>query len=196
MKSGRGRKSIAPTSVVVEDVATALEEGTISGVQMCSARSIALYLDMPTSTVQKIICNILHCSPYKNYTCTGFVSCWPAKKRGVCSAISRSQRSGQWMVMEHFVDRWITFLPLRVSQHAKLQDMGKRKVNRNCITINAFTKGNCVMRVHSIMYGRAICPVHWYDLAVVDGLSTNTIIDWHGRHFFRQTTQTHMHEEH
>ena len=75
VKPGRGRKSIASTSVVVEDVPTALEEETISGVQMCSARSIALYLDMPTSTVNKIICNILHCSPYRNYTCTGFVSC-------------------------------------------------------------------------------------------------------------------------
>ncbi len=64
VKSGRGRKSIASTSVV-EDVATALEEGTSSGVQTCSARGIARCLDMPASTVHKIIRNILHCYPYK-----------------------------------------------------------------------------------------------------------------------------------
>ena len=38
----------------------------------------------------------------------------------------------------------------------------------------------------------------WYDLAVVDGLSTNSTItvDLLGNHFFRQTTQRHMLIEH
>ena len=65
VKPGRGRKSIASTSVVVEDVAIALEKETSSGVQTCSARSIARCLDMRTSTVHKIIRDILHCYLYK-----------------------------------------------------------------------------------------------------------------------------------
>ena len=65
MKSGRGRKSIAPTSVVVEDVAIALVKGTSSGVQTFSASGIARCLDMPASTVHKIIRIILHRYPYK-----------------------------------------------------------------------------------------------------------------------------------
>ena len=65
LKPGRGKKSIALTSVVVDDVATTLEEGTSNGAQTCSARSIARCLDMPASTVHKIIRNILHCYPYK-----------------------------------------------------------------------------------------------------------------------------------
>ena len=36
VKHGRGKKSIASTSVVVEDVATALEDGMSSGVQTYS----------------------------------------------------------------------------------------------------------------------------------------------------------------
>lgn len=63
VKSGRGRKAVALTSV--EDVATALEEESNSGVQACSARGIGRTLDMPVSTVNKILRNILHCYPYK-----------------------------------------------------------------------------------------------------------------------------------
>lgn len=63
VKSGRGRKAVALTSV--EDVATALEEGSNSGAQTCSARGIARTVDMPVSTVNKILRNILHCYPYK-----------------------------------------------------------------------------------------------------------------------------------
>ena len=65
VKPGRGRKSIASMSMAVEDVATALEEGTSSGVQTCIARGIARCLDMPSSTVHKIKRNFLHCYPYK-----------------------------------------------------------------------------------------------------------------------------------
>ena len=52
-------------SAVVEDVAKALEEGTSSGMQTSSAHGLARCLDMPASTVHKIIRNILHCYPYK-----------------------------------------------------------------------------------------------------------------------------------
>jgi hypothetical protein len=63
VKPGRGRKRNAPSSV--EDVATALQEGSCGGAQTCSARGIARTLDMPVSTVHKILRNILHCYPYK-----------------------------------------------------------------------------------------------------------------------------------
>ena len=57
-KPGRGRKSTASTSVMVESVATALEEGMSSGVHTFSARGIPRCLDMPASTVHKIKRNI------------------------------------------------------------------------------------------------------------------------------------------
>ena len=65
VKLDRGRKSIASKSVMVEVVATALEEGMSIGEQICSASDIALCLDMVVRTVPKVIRNILHCYPYK-----------------------------------------------------------------------------------------------------------------------------------
>ena len=62
---GRGRKSIASTSVVVQDVASALKEETSSGVETCRASGIARCLDMPTSMMHNIMRNILHYYPYK-----------------------------------------------------------------------------------------------------------------------------------
>ncbi|GBM15619.1 hypothetical protein AVEN_95253-1 [Araneus ventricosus] len=63
MKCGRGRKSIASTSV--EDVATALQEVLCSALGKCSARGISRTLDIPVSTVCKILRNILQCYPFK-----------------------------------------------------------------------------------------------------------------------------------
>ena len=64
VKHGRGKKANASTSVVVDDVATVLEDGTSSGVQTFIARGIARYLDMPAITVHKIIrktsCIVIH----------------------------------------------------------------------------------------------------------------------------------------
>ena len=55
VKPGRGKKSFASTSVVIEDVSAALEEGTSNGVQTYSARGIARCLNMPASTLHKIM---------------------------------------------------------------------------------------------------------------------------------------------
>ena len=52
-------------SIVVEEVATALQEGSAGGVQPWSARGIARTLDRPKSTVLKIVRNILRCYLYK-----------------------------------------------------------------------------------------------------------------------------------
>ncbi|GBM27559.1 hypothetical protein AVEN_97075-1 [Araneus ventricosus] len=60
---GRGKKAIASTSV--EDVATALQEASSSALGTCTARGISRTLDMPVSTVRKILRNILQCYPFK-----------------------------------------------------------------------------------------------------------------------------------
>lgn len=63
LKPGRGRKPIDVTAV--EGVATALEEGSSSGVGSCSARGIARTLGMSVSTVHKVLRKIMRCYPYK-----------------------------------------------------------------------------------------------------------------------------------
>ncbi|GBM67478.1 hypothetical protein AVEN_18366-1 [Araneus ventricosus] len=62
VKCGRGRKAIASTSV--EDVATALQEASSSALGTCSERGITRTLDMPVSTVRKILRNTLQ-YPFK-----------------------------------------------------------------------------------------------------------------------------------
>ncbi|GBO17312.1 hypothetical protein AVEN_2179-1 [Araneus ventricosus] len=57
VKCGRGRKAIASPSV--EDAATALQEAS------SSARGISRTLEMPVSTVRKILRNILQCYQFK-----------------------------------------------------------------------------------------------------------------------------------
>ncbi|GBL68078.1 hypothetical protein AVEN_224854-1 [Araneus ventricosus] len=61
VKCGRGGKPIASTSV--EEVARALLEESSSALQTCSA--LSRNLDMPVSTVRKILRNILQCYPFK-----------------------------------------------------------------------------------------------------------------------------------
>ncbi|GBN95900.1 hypothetical protein AVEN_221010-1 [Araneus ventricosus] len=63
VKCGKGRKAIASTSV--EDVATALQEASSSTLGTRSARGLTRTLDMPVSTVRKILRNILQCYPFK-----------------------------------------------------------------------------------------------------------------------------------
>ncbi|GBN79242.1 hypothetical protein AVEN_188634-1 [Araneus ventricosus] len=62
-KCNRGRKAISSTSV--EDVVTALQEASSSGLGTCSARGISRTLDKPVSTARKILRNILQCYPFK-----------------------------------------------------------------------------------------------------------------------------------
>ncbi|GBL81484.1 hypothetical protein AVEN_143747-1 [Araneus ventricosus] len=62
-KCGRERKAIASTSV--EDVAASLQEASSSTLGTCSAQGISRTLDMPVSTVRKILRNILQCYPFK-----------------------------------------------------------------------------------------------------------------------------------
>ncbi|GBO11498.1 hypothetical protein AVEN_17466-1 [Araneus ventricosus] len=57
VKCGRRRKAIASTSV--EDEATALQEASSTALGTCSARLISRTLDIPVSTVCKILRNIL-----------------------------------------------------------------------------------------------------------------------------------------
>ncbi|GBN70247.1 hypothetical protein AVEN_199609-1 [Araneus ventricosus] len=63
VKCGRGRKAIA--SMSVEYVARELQEASRSAFGTCSARGISRTLDMPVSTVRKILRNILQCHPFK-----------------------------------------------------------------------------------------------------------------------------------
>ncbi|GBM51179.1 hypothetical protein AVEN_254595-1 [Araneus ventricosus] len=63
VRCGRGRKAIASTAV--EDVDTALQEASSSAGGTCSARRISGTLNMPVSTVGKILRNILQCYPFK-----------------------------------------------------------------------------------------------------------------------------------
>ncbi|GBM29521.1 hypothetical protein AVEN_212246-1 [Araneus ventricosus] len=51
--------------VSVEDVSTALQEASSSALGTCSARGISRSLDMPVSTVRKILRNILQRYPFK-----------------------------------------------------------------------------------------------------------------------------------
>ncbi|GBL74144.1 hypothetical protein AVEN_231033-1 [Araneus ventricosus] len=63
VKCGRGKKAIASTSV--EDVTTALQKASSSALVTCSARGISRTLDIPVSTIRKILRNILQCYPFK-----------------------------------------------------------------------------------------------------------------------------------
>ncbi|GBM96285.1 hypothetical protein AVEN_142047-1 [Araneus ventricosus] len=63
VKCGRRRKAIGSTSV--EDVATALQEESSGALGTCSAWGISRTLDMPFSTIRKILRNILQCYPFK-----------------------------------------------------------------------------------------------------------------------------------
>ncbi|GBO39634.1 hypothetical protein AVEN_166917-1 [Araneus ventricosus] len=63
VKCGTGRKAIA--SMSMEGVATAFPEASNSALGMCSARGISRTLDMPVSTVRKILRNILQCYSFK-----------------------------------------------------------------------------------------------------------------------------------
>ncbi|GBM63287.1 hypothetical protein AVEN_224142-1 [Araneus ventricosus] len=120
MKCGRERKAIASTSV--GDVATALQEASSSALGTCRARGISRTLDMPVSTVRKILRNSLRCYlSIQNYECSGVGSCRPAKTPICCL-----NGSGQCMTVEHFVDRRRPFPSPRFCQYSKLQNMGKR----------------------------------------------------------------------
>ncbi|GFV60772.1 uncharacterized protein TNCV_1780761 [Trichonephila clavipes] len=64
VRSGRGRKSVSAEAI--EKVALQVEEDKASNVQAStSARRVAEALDLPRSTVQKIMRNILRYYPYK-----------------------------------------------------------------------------------------------------------------------------------
>ena len=63
VQPGRGRKRVHST--VVKEVTSTLQEGSAGDVQPCSARRIARTLDRPTSTLLKIVRNILRYYPYK-----------------------------------------------------------------------------------------------------------------------------------
>ena len=51
--------------LIVEGVATAVQEESSGGVKLCSAWGIVRILDRPVNKVHKILRNILHCYPNK-----------------------------------------------------------------------------------------------------------------------------------
>ena len=61
--SNRGKKRI--DLMVVEEMATTVQEESNGSVKPCSAQGIARILDRPVSTVHKVLLNFLHCYPYK-----------------------------------------------------------------------------------------------------------------------------------
>ncbi|GBM58976.1 hypothetical protein AVEN_77279-1 [Araneus ventricosus] len=63
VKCNKGRKAIVSTSV--EDAATVLQEASSSALATCSGQSISRTLEMPVSTVRKILRNILQCYQFK-----------------------------------------------------------------------------------------------------------------------------------
>ncbi|GBM90741.1 hypothetical protein AVEN_164105-1 [Araneus ventricosus] len=63
VKCGKGSKATSSTSV--EDVATTVQEASSNALGTCSARRISRTLDMPVSTVPKILRNILQCYSFK-----------------------------------------------------------------------------------------------------------------------------------
>ena len=123
VKFRKGRKSVFSKSI--EDMSTALQKGTSSGVQMCSAHNISRSLHIPPNTVHKFYANPALLFIQK-YPCSGFISCWSTSKTYFCSIISCSHGSGLWMAMEYILDRWSLFLCLRFSQNSNLQSIGSK----------------------------------------------------------------------
>ena len=75
VKRGRGRKPVS--AAAVQDVATALQEQTSNDTGISSARGISRMLDMPISTMRKVLRNMLRCYPYKVNSCAAIVTCGP-----------------------------------------------------------------------------------------------------------------------
>ncbi|GBM02986.1 hypothetical protein AVEN_14502-1 [Araneus ventricosus] len=149
LKCGRGRKAITSTSV--EDVATALQKASSCALETCSARGISRTLDMPVSTVHKILRNILQAihSKLRMFRSWFLLTCQNEK---LPLAISCSNGSGRCMAMEHFVDRRSPFPSPRFCQYSELQNMGKRESVPNVTIASSFSKGHCVVRVYGIIY--------------------------------------------
>ncbi|GBM25964.1 hypothetical protein AVEN_193892-1, partial [Araneus ventricosus] len=141
VKCGRGRKTIASTSV--EDVDTALQEPSSSAFETCSARGIFRTLDIPVSTIHNILRNILQCYPFKITHVQELVAA-DLPKRETRPAIFCSNGGGQCMAMGHFVDRRSPFPSPRFCQYSKLRNMGKRESVPNATIASSFSEGHCV----------------------------------------------------
>ena len=61
----------------------------------------------------------------QKYSCSGADSCCPTNKTYFCFRISYSYGSGQWMFIEHFVDKRSSFLSPML-QYTKLQDRQRK----------------------------------------------------------------------
>ncbi|GBN55605.1 hypothetical protein AVEN_170805-1, partial [Araneus ventricosus] len=95
VKCGRGRKVIASTSV--EDVATAFQEAPSSALGTCSARGISRTLDMPVSTVRKILRNILQYYPFKITHIQGLgPSDLPKQETFALQSLARMEEDNAW----------------------------------------------------------------------------------------------------
>ncbi|GBL89710.1 hypothetical protein AVEN_104656-1 [Araneus ventricosus] len=149
VKCGSGRKTIASKSV--EDATTSLLEASSSALGTCSARRISRTLDMPVSTVRKILRNILQCYPFKITHVQELVT-RTAEARSFRPAISCSNGSGQCMAMEHFADRRSPFPSPRSYQYSKLQNMEKRESVASATIASSFSEGHCMVRVYGSLY--------------------------------------------
>ncbi|GBN40788.1 hypothetical protein AVEN_30923-1 [Araneus ventricosus] len=107
----------------VKDVATAWQETSSSDLGTCSARGISRTLNMPVSTVRKILRNILECHPFKITQVQELVPADLPKREAFHPAISCSNGSGQCMDLTHFVDRRSPFPSPKFCQYSKLQNI-------------------------------------------------------------------------
>ena len=91
MQSGRGRKRT--DSMIVEEVATEVQEQSSGGAKPCNARGIARTLDrLLLSTVHKILRNILLSYPYKiSHVQELFLSDLPAREAFVSKILARME---------------------------------------------------------------------------------------------------------
>ncbi|GIY51554.1 hypothetical protein CDAR_587051 [Caerostris darwini] len=70
--------------------------------------------------------------------------------------VDLSVRNAMELPMEHFVNRRSPFLPSRLCQYTKLQDMDNGNSIRKCTSTASFCKGNCVVQVDGIIYYRPL----------------------------------------
>ncbi|GBM60294.1 hypothetical protein AVEN_81652-1 [Araneus ventricosus] len=145
VKCGRGRKTIALTSV--EDVATTLQEASNSALGACSARGISRTLHMLVSTVRKILRNI-H-SKLRMFRSWFLLTC-QIEKLSACNFLLE----WKWTMhgCETFCGQMKPFPSPRFCKYPKLQNMVKRESAPNAVIASSFSKGHCVVRVYGSIY--------------------------------------------
>ncbi|GBN87368.1 hypothetical protein AVEN_18871-1 [Araneus ventricosus] len=142
VKCGRGRKAI--TSMSVEHVARELQEASRSAFGTCSARGISRTLDMPVSTVRKILQNILQCHPFKITHVQKFIPAdLPKLKAFALQFLDRMEVDNAWPWIILWTDEAHFHLQGPTNSHSKLQ---------NIDIASSFSTGYGVARVYGSIY--------------------------------------------